>query len=139
MTPQPALDDRQDFATWLERHARGTLNDELSMALAEVVEHVAHLEKKGTLTLTLTVEPAGSGGRTVSISGKTASKPPAPNPEVGIFYVGESGSLHRDDPYSKPLAGIPYTDAAGEVKVIDATGEVRRLDDQPTNPRPTDD
>lgn len=122
---------RQDFAAWLTAHARGTLNDELSMALAEVVEHVAHLEKKGTLALTLTVEPAGSGGRTVSISGKTVAKPPMPTPEVGIFYVGEAGSLHRDDPFARPLAGVPYRDSAGDAKVVDPdSGEIRRIDQE---------
>lgn len=129
MTPKPStVDDPPDFAAWLTAHARGTLNDELTMALAEVVESVAHLDKKGALTLTITVEPAGSGGRTIAITGKTSAKPPVPNPEVGIFYVGDGGSLHRDDPFAGRLPGVPYRDTAGDVKVVDASGEIRRLD-----------
>lgn len=132
---------RLTFAEELAHLARGTLNDEATMALAELVEAVAHLGKKGSLTLDVTVEPAGSGGRTVTIAGTVKVKAPQPDPELSIRYVGEAGSLHLDDPYAKRLVGIPHVDADGNVKVVERDGTVRRLTDDEVGalPRMADD
>ncbi len=86
------------FSDWVTDHARGTVNDEMTAAFAEVVQAVTHLDAKGKVTLELTVEPAGSGGRTVVVAGKVTAKPPLPDPEVSIFYADGDGGLHRDDP-----------------------------------------
>lgn len=137
MTDTPA--DRPTFAEWLTSHARGTLDDEATLALAELVGAVGHLGKPGKLTLELTVEPAGSGGRTVTIGGRVTTKPPRPAPEVGIFYVGDAGTLHRDDPYAARIPGVPFADTAGDLKLVDPdTGEVRRVDDPATTTDPKD-
>lgn len=111
------------FPVWLADHARGTVADEATAALAELVERVAALGKKGKLTLEFVVEPAGSGGRTVSVVGSVTTKPPIPDPEPSIFFVGERGALLRDDPYRKRLPGMaPRT-------VEPETGEIHRLED----------
>lgn len=135
--PAPA---RLSFAEELANLARGTLNDEATMALADLVEAVTDLGKKGTLTIEVTVEPAGSGGRTVTIAGKVAVKAPKPDPELSIRFVGPAGTLHRDDPFVRPLPGIPYRDAEGTPRVVDQSGEVRRLDESAMGamPRPVD-
>lgn len=113
---------RRPFHQWLADHARGTLDDESTAALAELVEQVAHLEKPGKLTLELKVDVAGRGGRTVVIEGKVVTKPPEPAPESSIFYVGDAGSLHRDDPYQGRLD-------VGDARRVDTdTGEVRRAE-----------
>lgn len=120
------------FDEWLRDHARGTLNDEATAALADVVDAVAHLEKAGKVTLELTVEPAGSNGRTVVIFGRVKTKAPEAAPEASIFYVGDGGSLHRDDPYAQRLPGMAApVEPDGEVRRVDPeTGEVRRLDEE---------
>lgn len=124
------LAPHQDFHEWLADHARGTLDNELTAELAELVKAVSELEKPGTLTLQLKVDVAGSGGRTVFIAGKVTSKPPVPAPEASIFYVGDGGTLHRDDPYSPRLTGVPFQDTAGDLKVVDPdTGELRKVDE----------
>lgn len=122
MTAEQATEERPMFHKWLSDHARGTLDQEATAALADLVEQVAHLERPGKLVLELKVEVAGSGGRTVVIGGKVTTKPPEPAPEQSIFYVGDSGSLHRDDPYQGRL------DVGDARRVADPeTGEVRRL------------
>lgn len=121
---------RITFAEELANLARGTLNDEATMALADLVEAVRALGKKGAMVVELAVEPAGSGGRTVTIAGKVKVKAPEPDPELSIRFVGDAGTLHLDDPYVRPIPGIPHVDAEGTPKVVDpATGEVRRLAD----------
>lgn len=92
---------RQLFNVWVADHARGTLNDEITLAMAEVVEAVTHLDKAGKVVIEIQVEPTGSNGRLVMVSGKVTAKPPAPAPETSVFYAGESGSLHRSDPYQQ--------------------------------------
>ncbi len=91
------------FSDWLTDHARGTVDQEMTAAMAEVVEAVSHLEKKGTVTLEVTIDTAGSGGRTVSTACVVKAKPPTPAPEQSIFYVAEGGSLDREDPFQKAL------------------------------------
>jgi hypothetical protein len=94
---------RQLFNEWVAGHARGTLNDEITAALGEVVAAVTHLEKPGKVVVEITVEPAGSGGRTVAVAGKVTAKPPVPAPEMSIFFAGEQGSLHRNDPFQQRI------------------------------------
>ena len=111
--------DLRPFSEWITDHARGTVDDEMTMAIAEVTEAVAHHDKPGTVVLKLKIEPAGNGGRTVATSCVVEAKPPQPGAEQSIFYVGEGGSLHRDDPYQTRLD-------VGDVRRVDThTGEVR--------------
>lgn len=100
----------QPFSEWLKTHARGTLDDEITLALGEVVADVTHLEKKGKVVIEITVEPTGSGRRRVMVSGVVTAKPPVPAPEASIFFAGDQGSLHRQDPYQERID----TDALAE-------------------------
>lgn len=127
-------EERPLFNDWLARHGRGVLNAEATAALSDVVQAVSDIGKKGKITLEIVVEPAGAGGRTVAIGGRVKAAPPSPDPELGIFYVGSSGSLHRDDPYVQRIPGVPFEDH-GEIKVVDAeSGEVRRVEDGQPSP-----
>lgn len=110
-------DSPQMFHDWLEDHARGTLNDELTLALAEIVDACSTARKPASLTLRLDVSTSGDSGRMVVIAGRVKTKVPEPAAEQSIFFVGEGGSLHRDDPYAKPFPGLAK-------KVDPATGEV---------------
>lgn len=97
------------FSDWLTQHAQGDVDIEMTLALAEVVQAVANHGKKGKVTLTVTVDNAGSGGRTVSTACTVEAKAPTADPEQSIFWVGDKGSLHRDDPYQQrmPLKRLP--------------------------------
>lgn len=91
------------FSTWLAQHARGTLDDELTAALAETIEASNELDADGVVTLKLKIKPAGSGRRTVTIEGEVDAKPPKPKPEMALFYVGDSGRLYLEDPFQTRL------------------------------------
>lgn len=91
------------FSTWLAQHARGTLDDELTAALAETIAATNELDADGAVVLKLKVKPAGSGRRTVTIEGEVEAKPPKPKPEMALFYVGDAGRLYLEDPFQTRL------------------------------------
>lgn len=109
------------FHEWLLDQARGAVDDELTVALAEVVAAVAHLGGKGKVVLEVQIDPAGSGGRMVSTQCVVKTKPPLPPAEPSVFFVGDGGSLVRDDPYQARLFPTRRVDAE--------TGEIRQLPD----------
>jgi hypothetical protein len=111
------------FSEWLTDHAQGVADAEATAALAEVVEAVAHHGKAGTVTIKVKVEPAGSSSRTVVTSVDVKANTPEPAAEQSIFYVGEGGGLHRDDPYQGRLL-----DGAREIDTT--TGEVRHIESE---------
>lgn len=108
------------FHEWIRDQQSGLTDDEITSALATVVEAVQHLGKKGKVAIELQVEPAGSGGRNVEVAVKVTAKPPEPEPTPSIYFIGESGSLHRDDPYQARMF-----DDARSVDVD--TGAVREI------------
>lgn len=116
MTTDPEL---RPFSDWLNDHAQGLVNDEMTAALAEVVANVSHLRKKGSLTLKINIEPVGSGGRTVSTSCVVTAKPPEADSEMSIFYVDSAGGLHRDDPFQTSFPDLQRVDQeTGEIRTI---------------------
>jgi hypothetical protein len=133
--PTHLMSTPMSFSEEIATLARGTLDDEATAKLHELVEAVSHYDKGGKLVLELAVDPAGSGGRTVTIAGKVTVKAPQPAPEISVRFVGTGGSLHRDDPVEQRLPGIPFRDAEGEVKVVAETGEIRRVDEAGGAPR----
>lgn len=79
---------------------RGALADEAAALLADLVQEVTHVGKKGTLTLKIEVAPFTGGGETVQISGKVTVTPPAHDPHAGVFFFDDDGALSRNDPRS---------------------------------------
>lgn len=122
---------RELFSTWIEKHARGALNDEATLALADVVQTVADIGKAGKLVIEITVKPAGSSKRSVAIGGKVVEKMPTPEPELSVFFIGEGGSLHRDDPFQRLLPGVAVAVDDEPVRVVESTDdEPVKVDDE---------
>lgn len=119
------------FAEWLAGHSNGRLADEAQMALAEAVQVTAERDADSTVTVVLKVSTAGSGKRSVFVTGQVLLKLPKPTPEPAYFWVGENGTLHDRDPYSPTFDAAPVPDpTAAPPKPLPAdpgTGEVRRV------------
>lgn len=117
----------RSFTEWLEDHAQGQVVDEMTVALAEVVQAVQTHGKAGSVTLKIKVDLAGSiGSRSVQTVCKVTTAPPEPAGEQSIFFVGEGGSLHREDPYQTRAdfggARTPTTEA-GEPRLPNTPGD----------------
>lgn len=85
-----------EFSTWIQDHARGDLDAEMTQALVDVAEGVLLVDKKpGTVTLTVTITKSG---RMLVMSGDIKTKIPKPEAESSMHYLGDDG-LTRDDPY----------------------------------------
>jgi hypothetical protein len=103
------------FHEWLAAHSQGRLNDDATAALRELTYTVESLRKSGKMILEITVEPVGQAVTTVAIGGTVTVKPPKPAPEMSIFFVGENGTLHRNDPTQRRIPGFEIDLETGEV------------------------
>lgn len=86
------------FLETLDQLDRGDLVPELDGALTRLVEAVHATGKKGTLRLTLTVDPATKLADMVTVSAAVAEAPPKPPRAGTLFYADEDGRLAREDP-----------------------------------------
>lgn len=94
------------FSEWLEDHAQGHANDEITVDLAKAVESVQAHNKAAKVTITVDLEPAGGHGRQITTRVTSTAKLAKGDPEASIFYAGPGGSLHRDDPFEPRMKGI---------------------------------
>lgn len=106
---------------------KGTLNEELTEVLAEVVKAVRETGKAGSLTLTLKVAMFSKANEdVVKISPVVTSKVPEGERAETIMYSTADGDLLRDDPNT----------VRTELKQVDVGQQERRpLPEQETSLR----
>ncbi|MER7070951.1 hypothetical protein [Terrabacter sp. NPDC000476] len=87
------------FADFLREHGRGRTHDELGEALHTLIARVKDTGKKGSLSLTISVEPMKKADeRMVVVGDKIAIKLPEHDRPSAVWFVGKDGNLQRDDP-----------------------------------------
>jgi hypothetical protein len=116
------------FADFLIEHGRGRTHDELGEALHTLIARVKDTGKKGSVTLTVVVEPMKKDDRMVIVADKIAIKLPEHDRPSGVWFVGKDGNLQRDDP--DQLAFDSLREVPPPPGVDATTGEV--ADDYPT-------
>lgn len=90
--------------TLLQNQRAGDAMSELSEKLRELTKKVRATGRKGKLTFELTVAPLSKGGGSaVCITDKVKLATPEIEPDMGIFYVEDDGSLSRNDPRQREL------------------------------------
>ena len=92
------------FSSTLARLDAGIADDALTAELGNLVEQVAATGKPARLTVTVTIEPAGASGRSVTVSATHKATPPKAPASGSVFWVGEAGTLHDADPYQQTLS-----------------------------------
>lgn len=102
------------FSDVLREFAGGAVADEAAIKLAEVVRAVRASGRKGTLTVTISVEPAKKSRADLLIAKATVTaKEPAGEATPMIVFATDSGSLVRNDPHQQALfpTPVPQPDA----------------------------
>lgn len=99
--PEPELPSNF-FVQTVNELAQGDLAPMLSDDLASLVKEVRNQGRKGTLTLKITVEPAGSNGK-VEVKSQVDLKMPKPDAGISVFFSTELGQLLRHDPAQRQL------------------------------------
>lgn len=122
MTDRPRV---RPFADFFREHGRGRTHDELSTALHDLVARVKDTGKKGTVTLTVQVEPVKKDDRLVLVSDKLTLKLPEHDRPAGYWFIGEDGNLQRDDPNQMTFDSLHEVPAPADAPdgVDRATGE----------------
>jgi hypothetical protein len=92
------------FARMLAIHRDGQTLTELATALQQLLQAVESTGKAGSLRLDLKVRPTGRGkSLAVVVVSDVSVKPPLPEPESTLFFVGERYVLTRDNPAQMAL------------------------------------
>lgn len=100
------------FAAVLQELAKGRVHADLSAQLAELTAAVGETGRKGTLTLTITVDLAGKGAEALTVAARVDAKPPRQAAPPTVFFADEAGNLTRHDPNQPtlPLRGLQAVD-----------------------------
>lgn len=93
------------FATFLLEQNRGRTHQELSVGLRDLVAKVEDTGKKGSITLTITIEPLKGNEEALQVSDVIKLNLPEHNRGASIFFRGRDGNLQRDDPNQESLFG----------------------------------
>lgn len=108
------------LSDWLKSHARGDLDVECGEQLAELGEAVALHRKKGTLSLTITIDQSG---RMLETYAETKLKAPQALAESSMWYVGQDG-LTKQDPLQDAGMFSPENLQERPSRVDPKTGEI---------------
>lgn len=107
------------FAEFLQEQRKGAAHVEVSEALNELVAAVVEHRKGGTLTLKISVKPAGKGtGNVVEVTDKISVAAPEAERGGAIFFADGNANLSRSNPDQPelPLRAVdtPDRDEAAE-------------------------
>lgn len=129
MTTEPIDDVREPhvkpFADWLAAQRNGQAATEWAEAMIELQQAVETHQKKGTVTFTVTLTPAGPAYAVTDEIKLTLPKAP---PEPSLFFGDEDGNLVRTDPRQQSFGGlreVAVETEAGIREVDVQTGEIR--------------
>lgn len=89
------------FADVLRELGGGSVYDDLTAQLAEVVDGVNQTRKVGEISIKLKIKP--NGENSVMVSSEVKAKVPEPPRGDTVFFTTASGSLVRQDPRQADL------------------------------------
>ena len=94
------------FNDWLQDQSNGATHSELSEALYDLVSRCTDTRKKGSLTLTISVEPMKGDEDVLVVSDEIRLKLPEFPRKPSIFYQNDHGNLSRSNPNQPELSGL---------------------------------
>lgn len=87
--------ETKDFTEVVDAIDAGGLTQELNEKLQKVVQAVRETGKKGSVSLTLSIDMKGAQ---VEVTSKVKTKAPNPDRPAQFFYYDEDGNLFGRDP-----------------------------------------
>jgi hypothetical protein len=90
----------------LMEHRNGGLHNEASEELQKVVAAVKETQKKGSLTITIAVEPAKDDEMSVVLMDSLSAKAPRPSTKPSRWFTDDHGNVSRTDPRQQELSGL---------------------------------
>lgn len=86
----------------------GLVQKQASDHLQELVKRVKESGRKGSITITLSLEPHGKDNMEAYVYAKVTSKlPPAPEiADASVFFATDKGDLLRDHPDQRTIKGL---------------------------------
>ena len=123
MTTKPTTDEQPqvaEFAAFLVGHLAGRSHEQISEEMHQLLSAVAEHGRKGSLTITVAVEPPKGAydGGPLAIAIESVVKAPKPAAPPSIYFRDHDGNATRNDPRQT---------AAFEVRDITTTKEVRDI------------
>jgi len=86
-------------STWLARHRGGAFDHEVTAKLAELVERVGFVGKKGTITIKIEVKPGAKGADYLHVIDHVTTVLPEHDREEKVYWEDpETHELVRHDP-----------------------------------------
>jgi len=122
MTDTPDTLVIRPFADWLLEQAKGKTHAELGEGLHDLIARVQDTGRKGTITLTVTVEPMKKDASLLVVSDEIKIKLPEYDRPAGVFYADRNGNLTRDNPDQLSFESLREVPPPPGVNA--ATGEV---------------
>ncbi|MFL1903126.1 hypothetical protein ACJWDR_29075 [Streptomyces tauricus] len=102
MTVQPDTGEIQQapVAAFIASHLNGRTEEELSTEFHTLLDAVRAHGKKGSMTITLVVEPPANGvdSAPLPIGIESAVKAPKPTPVKSLYFLDDDGMPVREDP-----------------------------------------
>lgn len=96
--------DPQQFAEWMLEHRSGGFHAELSAKLADLHRACWDTQKRGTLTVKITVTP--NGNQFSYVDDVKVSAPEAGKPLSLFFFDEDTGEVSRNDPRQMEIDGL---------------------------------
>lgn len=94
------------FAEFLQEQSQGRTHAEMSEALYDLAARVRDTGKKGSVTLTITIEPAKGDEDVLVVGDEIKLKLPEFPRKPSIFYTADDGNLSRTNPTQMTLPGL---------------------------------
>lgn len=93
-------EQKAPVAAFLASHLNGRTEDELSAEFHTLLDAVRTHGKKGSMTITIVVDPPANGvdSAPMPIGVESAVKAPKPTPVKSLYFLDDDGQPVRDDP-----------------------------------------
>ena len=99
-TGEIAEQPQAPVAAFLASHLNGRTDEELSTEFHQLLDAVRAHGKKGSMTITIVVEPPANGVESapLPIGVESAVKAPKPTPVKSLYFLDDDGLPVREDP-----------------------------------------